>query len=268
MKTNSRLKIEKQIEDRIVTSQKRSYLGISQIGHNCPRFLWYSFRWCVTPKYSIRIDRLLKRGKREEPIIITYLKEIGVKIHSEQEEVQFLNGYIKGHIDGIAENIPDAPKTPHVLEFKTMGDRYFKHLSNFCLEKANPEYYIQMICYMELLKLKRGLLIAVNKNDDARYYECIYANPSKAKEYLNRAQNIITNDFLPFRWESYKCNWCNYQKVCKNIEKSEKNCRTCKHVKMDYSGWICSLIEKPSFLNFEKQTQGCSEHYFLETLKK
>lgn len=263
---DTRLQVEKEIESRVFQNEERGYLGVSTIGANCPRSLWYGFRFCSRKEYSARINRLFQRGHREEPIIIADLEQIGVKIHSEQKEVICGYGHIKGHIDGIGENIPDAPKTPHLLEFKTMSEKHFRALSNKGLEKAKPVYYAQMICYMFLLKLKRGLFISVNKNDDARYYERVYANSPRAKEFLSRGQDIIFSEIPPPRVDSYECNWCDHKGVCKEMQPPEQTCRSCQFYNMEDKGeWSCSkkLYDNPSNVPSYK----CSQWNLLEALR-
>lgn len=260
---DTRLKTEILIEDEIYRGDEREYLGISTIGHDCLRKLWYDFRHCGKSEYSARIHRLFQRGHREEPIIVEDLKRIGVVFHSDQEEVSFAHGHIKGHLDGIGENIPDAPKTPHLLEFKTMAEKYFKILKNNGLKKANPVYYCQVQCYMRLKKLTRCLFIAVNKNTDERYYERIKLEKKEADDFLERGYFVVNSNFPPPRFESYKCNWCDYKSICKEGGLPRKHCRTCCHSSPDESGaWYCSKYEK--LLNFKQQLLiGCGNHQFL-----
>ena len=128
--TDTRLKVEQQIEDEWVIQEPRPYLGISGIGAKCARALWYGFRLCSQQKISQRMHRLYQRGHREEPIIQASLRKIGIYHHSAQKEVIDGNGHIKGHIDDILENIPDAPKTQHLGEYKKHNDKSFKDLKN------------------------------------------------------------------------------------------------------------------------------------------
>ncbi len=273
-----RLKTEKLIEDRIIQGKQREYLGLSQIGRECPRSLWYDFRFCSKNEYSARIERLFQRGHREEPVIIADLKKIGIKVHSEQFEVVCGYGHIKGHIDGGADNIPDAPKTTHLLEFKTMKEgvtktssrkpTYFHLLQDVGVKKANPLYYIQCQCYMYLTGWKRTLFIAVNKNNDSRYYERIHLLVSVAEEAIRRGEHIIFNETPPLRFESFKCNWCSHKPICKERITPQKNCRTCQYCNVENQGkWSCS--EKKRIISLEEQLwkiKKCSKYKLLNTL--
>jgi len=269
---DQRLKVEKQIEDKFVIQNFRAYLGISQIAKPCPRELWYSFRWCAQTKITARVNRLFQRGHREEAIIQADLREIGIKHHSDQKEVVDGNGHIKGHIDDILENVPDAPKTPHLGEYKTHNDKSFKSLKSKGLIKSKPMHYGQMICYMHKLKLKRGLYIAVNKNDDARYYERISENKTKAIEYFQRGFDIISTEIPPKKINTsptwYECKFCDYQNICHFNEKPLKNCRTCQFADICDDGvWECSHYKNKISTKVQRISIGCPSYKLLETLR-
>lgn len=266
-----RLKVEKQIEDGYTKQGFRPYLGISGIGDPCARALWYGFRLCARKEIKPRLARLFQRGHYEEPIIQKDLRKIGIVCHVDQNnqpEVVCGNGHIKGHMDDILTNIPDAPKTPHLGEYKTHNDKSFKALKKSGMRSSKPMHYAQMICYMHLMKLKRGLYIGVNKNDDARYYERVSENPEKAQEYLDRGMDIISTEIPPAKignstW--FECKWCDYYQICHFGEVPLKNCRTCKHADIHDEGiWRCSGLKIQ--LAFEQQQIGCHRHKFLEGL--
>ena len=267
----TQLKVEGLIENKITIVEPRPYLGISTIGESCPRKLWYNFRWVSKPEeLTERKKRLFNRGHREEAIIIKDLESIGCKIHSTQVEVVTGWGHIKGHNDGIGENIPDAPKTPHLLEFKTYADKYFKKLIQNGVEINDPKYYAQCQCYMKLLKLKRTLFIAVNKDNDQRHYERLRYNAQDAKSYLDRAEDIITSQVAPKRINEssswWQCKWCNNYDVCHFGEMPEKNCRTCQACDMYEEGaWGCSM--HGCYLSTEEQREGCTSWILWEGLK-
>lgn len=266
---DTRLKVEKLIEDEFVIQGFRPYLGISGIGEKCARKIWYGFRFCSQQKISQRMHRLFQRGHREEPIIQADLRKIGIHHHSAQKEVVDGNGHIKGHIDDTLENVPDAPKTPHLGEYKTHNDKSFKDLKNKGVKLSKPVHYAQMICYMKKLKLKRGLYIAVNKNDDARYYERISSDDEKATELIQRGFDIISTEVPPEKignstW--FECKWCGHYEICHFGELPLKNCRTCEFGDIHDEGkWKCSGYK--IWLSFAQQLLGCGKHRFLKSLK-
>lgn len=245
--TDTRLKVEIEIEDRWVEQDVRGYLGISSIGAKCPRSLWYSFRMCSKSKITPRLKRLFDRGHREEAAITQDLASIGIIHHSDQKEVEFCSGHGKGHCDGIVERVPDAPKTPHLVEYKTHNDKSFKDLKKRGFKASKPIHYDQMICYMDLLGLKRGLYIAVNKNDDARHYERISENPKRAEALFTRAMRIILSEIPPPKvggadW--FECKWCNHYYVCQMRDKPAITCRTCSASAVwDHGKWVCDRYD-------------------------
>jgi len=59
-----------------LTEGPRKHLGMSEIGNDCSRQLWYKFRWMYSETHSGRMLRLFKRGHREEDRYIEILKGI------------------------------------------------------------------------------------------------------------------------------------------------------------------------------------------------
>ena len=49
------------------------HLGASILGRDCPREIWYSFRWVHREKHEPRMLRLFIRGHLEEPRFIALL---------------------------------------------------------------------------------------------------------------------------------------------------------------------------------------------------
>lgn len=295
---DNRLLIEQAIEDQVTQGEMRGYLGLSQIGEPCSRKLWYDFRFCSKKEFPARVVRLFQRGHREEPIIIADLRKAGVKVFTPDEclemgysvvemkngerQVEVVAGYghIKGHGDGLGINIPDAPKTLHYLEFKTMKEgksktskrkpTHFHALREHGVEEAQPQYWAQCQTMMRLLKSTRTLFIAANKNNDDRHYERIRLDLSMANELLKRGEGIILSEFplnrLPptnGRSHNWKCNFCDHKEICLERAEPLRNCRTCQYCDIESEGkWSCS--EKGDNLNkywlpLEKQIVGCPD---------
>jgi len=59
---------------------QRSHLGASLIGHECKRYLWFTFRWVYHHKFSGRQQRLFNRGHREEARFLEWLRGIGCEV--------------------------------------------------------------------------------------------------------------------------------------------------------------------------------------------
>jgi hypothetical protein len=256
--------------------EERAYLGASVIGSECSRQVWYAFRWAHPPEeFDPRILRLLDTGHREEARIIDDLREGGIYVFGQRAEFVALGGHFCGHIDGIASGIPEAPKSPHVLEIKTHNDKSFKNLLINGVKKSKPEHYAQMQIYMHYIKHDRGLYVAVNKNDDTIYTELIEYRKKEAEQLELKAKITIAAHHPPPKLHenpdlpaAYVCGWCPAKGVCHDRQPARRNCRTCLSSSPVFDGasgeWYCNYHDKS--LTLEEQRAGCSAHRFLPGL--
>ena len=215
-------------------SPPRPLLGASEIGAQCERALWYSYHHCKLPAFSGRMLRLFETGKREEERIIRELRQAGVYVRDlgndgNQIRFEMFGGKFAGSIDGIVLGIPEAPKTPHLLEIKTANDKSFKQMLKNGVEHSKHQHYCQMQVYMGAFNLTRALYIVVNKNDDSIYSERIEFHKPTYDLLINKAERIVTSDAPLERFESFECKWCEYQKICNWEEMPRVCCRTCCH---------------------------------------
>ena len=260
-----RLKIERIIEDRREMSQPRRYLGVSELGHECDRYLWYSFRLCFLEEFTSQQLRLFKRGHNEEPIIQADLRRAGVLCTvdpNDQPEVSCCNGHCLGHMDDILKNVPDAPTTDHLGEYKTSNKANFTPLKKKGVKVCKPVHYAQMQVYMRLLKLTRALYIVVCKDNDERYYERVSLDINFADNLIARAYSIITTETPPVRAHGpdwFSCKYCSAYGVCHFGEDPVKTCRTCEHVSLcDEGRWECDLHGLD--LSFAQQKKPCKRY--------
>jgi hypothetical protein len=112
----------------------RDHLGASIIGKDCERALWYDFRWVSRRAFSGRMLRLFETGKREEDRLVRDLRRTGATVldsdpeTGRQWEVSALGGHFGGSLDAVAIGLLEAPKTWHVVEFKTHSAKSFATL--------------------------------------------------------------------------------------------------------------------------------------------
>lgn len=259
--------------------EERPYLGASVLGGECARALWYAFRWAHEPEqHSPRMLRLFDTGLREEARVIEDLRASGVNVFGQQTEFRALGGHLRGHIDGVAGGLPEAPKTPHIVEIKTCNDKGFKDLLAKGVEKSKPVHYAQMVIYMHMLKYDRGIYIAINKNDESIYCERIgHAGVKKdAEALLDKARRIIETSVAPPKLHenpdtpsAYVCSWCPAKPQCHDRQMARRNCRTCvsSTAVLDESSsgrWHCEHWRKD--LSLDEQRAGCPKHLFLPSL--
>ena len=190
----------------------RQYLGLSEIGHKCPRWLWYAHHNTPQKLVEGRIIRLFRTGNIIEDAIISDLESIGIEVTDRQREVEIVNSNIRlvGHIDGIAAG--------QLLEIKSVSEKYFKQLLKVGYEKWNPKYKAQAHVYMVLCDLEECMVIVENKNDSNLYIETLKIDRDYVTKLLIDVFAAITLPEPPERicpdvsWYESKC--CKYQEVC------------------------------------------------------
>lgn len=268
------LKIQKQSTAQAVAAltkiqEPRPYLGASSLGHSCERYLWYAFRWCFQEDISERQARLFGRGHREEPIIIEMLQKVGIQFWGDQDEIVFAHGHAKGHRDGCCLGVLEAPKTPHLAEFKTMNDANFKEVIKSGVQVSKPSYYAQCQIYMQHFQLTRTLFVAINKNTDAAYFERLRIDHKFADSLERKAENIVLSELPPSKrfdptW--FECRWCSANKICHGSELVLQNCRTCQFIDIYPKGqWKCQKYDD-LVLATDQQRLGCDKYKLLEGL--
>lgn len=252
----------------------RPHLGASIIGHECTRYLWYTFRWAFGKTFAGRMYRLFQTGNREEERIIANLRQIGVTVHATDENGKQIqvkhSNHVAGSIDGIAKGFDHYGKNVwHVLEFKTHNDASFKQLVNNGVRKHKPMHYAQMQVYMHLIGKDRALYIAVNKNTDEMYEERIKLDTVFAQQMLNRADQVIDSQYPPPRISDnpayFACKFCDAYAVCHQNAMPKFSCRTCLHSTPDAEGWSCEH-HKITSMDTQLQRQGCFHHKVIPAL--
>jgi YqaJ-like viral recombinase domain len=253
--------LERAIEDRVLISWPRPYLGMSMLGEKCARHLWYYLHWTFTESHTPRVQRLFARGHREEPIIIRDLAAAGCRVYGEQDEITH-GPYMRGHPDGIVANVPDSPNRDHLLECKTMKSTEFVKLRKAGVQESNPKHYAQANVYAHKLALTRILYIAVNKDTDERHYERLHTDNQTAQFLLNRGEDIVNATVPPQKINEspswYECRFCPAKEVCHYGALPVVSCRTCAfHSKTD-AGWFCTKDNE--ILNEDQQRAACHRY--------
>jgi len=200
---------------------QRRRLGLSQVGHKCPRFLWFKHRGYDEPVPDGRTLRLFHLGNILEDVTIKDLNSAGFNVHSGQKSVEFtLDGItLNGSIDGIIEGLVEAPKTPHLFEHKTCSDKKYKELIKKGSYRAwNDGYYWQVQAYMLGLGLTRAAVFVYNKNDSTLYMERIpldkEATVNKLQDVFSAIKGDMPEGSCP-REDWYERRFCNFKEVCK-----------------------------------------------------
>ena len=254
----------------------RPHLGASLIGRPCERALWYTFRWCAVQKHEPRILRLFARGHREEEHLSALLRAAGATVMtvnpSTGRQWSFGNGHFGGSMDGACVGLPDAPKTWHVVEYKTHGAKSFASLSAKGVQAAKPEHWAQMQCYMAWTGMERALYVAVCKDDDRLYLERVDADKPAAQALMDRAQRIIDAPTPPEGISTdpswYECKFCDHREICHGTAAPLPTCRSCSHSTPEPGGvWTCRH-HGGRRIDVLEQKAGCTGHRVIPILLK
>lgn len=264
-----------QIEDAYRGAEDgfRGHLGASLIGRECPRHIWYGFRWCTKPEFPGRIIRLFNRGHLEEGRFVAALMAAGFAVwQSDDSGQQFRiighRGHFGGSLDGVGRGFLELPTVPMLLEFKTHNANSFKKLTEG-FRNSKFEHFVQMQIYMGHYNLTHGLYMATNKNDDGFHAEIIEYDDSVRRQFEDRAAMIIDAENPPKRISNspgwHACKFCSDAPVCHKNQPPEVNCRTCESSKpIDDGKWWCRLHDVE--LDKETQHKGCKDYTLLKTI--
>lgn len=275
LQINTRDAIYKNYEKK--SDQKgRKHLGASEIGHECDRYLWLSFRWAKPADFDGRMLRLFDSGNQQEPRLIADLRGIGVEVWDKDEKgyqwsYKALGGHFAGSLDGVGLGLPEAPKTPHLLEFKTANAKSFAAMVKNGVKKSKPQHWVQMQVYMGWAKLTRAMYLMVDKNTDDIYSERVEFEKDAFDLAIQRAERIITAPepavTLADAATNFTCKFCRFKSQCYETEAPAVSCRTCAHSTPETDGdgrWSCAQ-GKPD-MDVSAQRAGCGEHRHIPTL--
>lgn len=247
-------------------------ISVGEAGTECDRALWFAFRWCSERKANHgRTVSIFRTGDYWEDRFVDDLRGIGVDVSGQQDKIRLAAGHVRGKCDGKALGVIEAPKTEHLLEFKSSNDKNFKKIVREGCAKAAPKHYAQCQLGMHAFGLTRCLYLVVNKNDDERYAERIKYDAEYCMRLLARLERIIQADRPPTRLciarDDWRANTCPHAAVCWMETQSRSTCRSCLHSTPEMDGdahWSCARFSKP--LSFDEQKACCPAHLFIPDL--
>lgn len=233
----------------------RNHLGASLIGHECKRYLWYTFRWVKHIIHSGRQYRLFNRGHKEEARFIEWLRGVGYQIWDLDENgKQVRITGVESHYGGSLDSVGKAPEWlqamaeigPHLVEYKTHNDKSFNKLVKEGVRMAKPQHWVQMCTYGRYYGFKYSLYCAINKNDDELHFEIVELDWSVADENYRKAEEVIQAVRPPTRLSElpsyFTCKFCDLHDVCHKGAPYDKNCRSCDFATPIKGGaWYCGV---------------------------
>ena len=267
-------------------SRARSYEGlgisVSSLGKECDRSVWYDFRWAAPQEVITGLKAItFETGEIEEDRLLNSLRMIGAEVVTadartgRQETVRAVFGFVRGKIDGKVLGLPEAPKTWHVVECKSAGEKYFKAIVKAqSVRVGYYDHWVQLNTYCHLLGYDRGLYMVRNKNTGEIYCERIETDHDQAIRMLANAERIVAMHEPPAKlWPNpkaktaFKCGFCRSKDICHNGAFPRVNCRTCIHAtaeRLDNATVSCARWTKP--LTPDEQREGCGAHLYLPAL--
>jgi hypothetical protein len=257
-------------------------ISISILGEDCERALWYEFRWASKPEVIDGLKAItFETGEIEETRLLNSLRMIGCEVddvdgRGKQHRVSAVGGHVRGKTDGKVLGLPEAPKTWHIVEAKSMKETYFKQVVKDGVRKGYYAHWVQLNTYCHLFGFERGLYICRNKNTGEVYCERIETDHAEAIRLFARAERIIKMGEQPppklhenpDAKTAFKCRtMCKHLAICHQKDFSRVSCRTCIHATPEMFGdalWSCARWSKP--LSLDEQKAGCPAHLFLPSL--
>lgn len=244
-------------------------ISVGELGAECDRSLFYTFRWATEPKpVEGRIVRIFRRGDLEEQRLIEDLERIGVEVFGQQDRMRLVAGHVRGKIDGRCIGLPEAPATEHICEFKSMKESDFRVLVKEGVKEAQRKHYVQCQIAMHQFGLTRAIYMATNKDTEQIHAERLEYDAEFCIRLLARAERIIALHEPPARIsenpEFFGCMFCKHHPICHGNAFARITCRSCLFSTPEMSGdghWSCARFGKP--LSFDEQKVGCPAHLFL-----
>lgn len=272
--------------ERVQSKRPRDYLGMSGLGSECERALWYSFRWCS--EIASRADLIKCRidGYQGESLQADRLRLVkGIELHTEDpetgEQFEFIDfgGHLRGHMDGAILGLMQAAKTWHVWEHKQVNEKKQRALQKAKSEKGEKAaleawdltYFGQAQLYMHFSGMTRHYLTCSSPGSRHTIGVRTDYQPTVALRLLVRAEYIITAESPPAKIsdnpDHFVCQWCDHRDTCQGGVIPQVSCRTCVHSTPELIGdrrWSCARYRAD--LSFQEQETACEDHLFIPPL--
>lgn len=251
----------------------RTHLGASQIGRECRRQLFYTFRWVKREQFDGRMLRLFQRGHLEEARYAEYLTGIGFTVlltdeQGNQFRAPFAHGHGGGSLDALIQ-FPPAYGIPgwFLGEFKTNKDAGFDALVKSGVQLTKKEHFAQMCMYGShpTYQLQYGAYFNTNKNDDTMHVEIVKLDWKLGEQMRAKAIDIIRAEYPPDRIAQnptfWTCKQCHFHGICWSNEPVEINCRSCRYAApIEDKKWFCSHPAHSATIPDEVIKAGCRLH--------
>jgi len=281
------MKVDKKLEEKQRLEGPRNYLGMSQIGEECWRKLFYSFRGCKKREIAASGIKAIEDGFKQEDIMAERLRLLSyIELHTmdpnnPKEQIGFktLLDHFRGHCDGMIKYIKEAPQSWHVWENKSVNEIKFKKMLKFreelgeknALREWDEIYYAQAQLYMHCATVERHYLTIQTPGGRAYLSVRTNYNAKQAEALIEKAKVIIFDNFsipakLSEKREFYKCKWCEFQEICHDGDFPEVNCKTCKFSEPTKNGLRLCHKKNETLDNNKLFLNNCTSHLYNPAL--
>lgn len=223
---------DRALEEAAKREPRRAYLGMSSIGNECERRLWFDVHDPLHEQHDAATLKRFDDGHRSEDIMAARLRMApGIELWTVDEDgKQFgcsdMDGRFKGHMDGVIRGLYQAPKTPHVWEAKATSEKKFAEFKKIkaklgekaALENWNYVYWTQAQAYMGYFDLTRHYLTvstpSVREWDSARteFDPVAFARIKDKAERILASPSPLAKISTNPAW--HVCRWCHYHSRC------------------------------------------------------
>ncbi len=183
-------KIFDYLETKKEKEHDESLLNISAIG-GCFMKIFLEKKGVFKEDYDPSLKRIFRAGDAYHSLIyneiIERAYESGVHVIANELDLKDVGNHLKGRCDCI---ISDG-KENIVLDIKSCSDWAFKKYVDE--SSVPPQYIVQLQLYMYILKLKKGILLFVNKNNQKTGEVGIEYDEGLVKELLIKINQFYDN---------------------------------------------------------------------------
>lgn len=212
----------KEVIDKFYLDRQRDkeqqHFYITDAGR-CPRAIFFKFKNVPRKEMEANILRLFDHGDHIHKLIMKPLLSTR-EIHVVASEVDIPPQEL---ISGRADAVLSDGKELYVLDIKSMNSMVFRKLTEPKEENIN-----QIQLYLHYFKLKKGILLYVNKDSQELKEFVVEYNPELCNNLLVNLQDLktkIEQNIIPARtveWPSgWQCQYCQFKEVCKMVNGEE-----------------------------------------------
>ncbi len=207
--------------------EPRHYIGASGVGHMCSRKIWYDYNSPeLAAPFTAQQLMTFEIGKALEEKITNLLMnglyfERGhfyiLCFNGKPKQISSANLEIQGTPDLYLKK-PDNSEL--IIEIKTANNTSFNEFKKHGLKLWRPQYYSQLQCYLGMTRIRKGILLCINKNTSEMHEEEVEFEEMHYKALLTKAKYIKEATTPPERVArtpmSPVCKMCNYKDACWN----------------------------------------------------